>query len=154
MPTLILVRGIQASGKSKFAKAWAAADPENRVRVNRDDIRHMISGGPKTLLSRDLERLVSRIERSTALAALRSGRDVIIDGMNLRPEYVRPWLSLGYPFSFVDFPVSLDLALARNEARGGHVSEDAIRATFARYTPDGRMPEPPLVHPLPRKDRR
>lgn len=143
MPTIILVRGIQASGKSEFAKKWAAADPDNRVRVNRDDIRHMISGTGNTLLSHDLEGLVTRFEKSIALTALRSGRDVVIDAMNLRSRYVRTWLSLGYAVEFVDFPVSLDLALARNDARGGKVPEAVIRATYERLTNNGKLPEPP-----------
>lgn len=39
---LILCRGIQASGKSTWAKAWAKEDPEHRVRFNNDDIRNML----------------------------------------------------------------------------------------------------------------
>ncbi|MDY0984629.1 AAA family ATPase [Microbacterium sp. CFBP9023] len=149
MPTIILVRGIQASGKSEFAKTWAATDPENRVRVNRDDIRRMITGTPQTLLTHDLESFVTRIEKSIALTALRSGKSVVIDAMNLRSRYVRAWLSLGYPVEFVDFPVSLDLALARNEARGGKVPEDVIRTTYERLTVKGKLPEPPTADELP-----
>lgn len=145
MPKIILVRGIQASGKSDFAKRWAAADSENRVRVNRDDIRRMVTGTPETLLSHDLESFVTRVEKSIALTALRAGKDVIIDAMNLRSRYVRAWLSLGYPVEFVDFPVSLDLALARNEARGGKVPEEVIRSTYERLTDNGKLPEPPTL---------
>lgn len=145
MPTIILVRGIQASGKSEFAKTWAATDPENRVRVNRDDIRRMITGTPQTLLTHDLETFVTRIEKSIALTALRSGKSVVIDAMNLRSRYVRAWLSLGYPVEFVDFPVSLDLALARNEARGGKVPEEVIRTTYERLTNKGKLPDPPTA---------
>jgi predicted kinase len=143
VPTIILVRGIQASGKSQFAKKWAASDTENRVRVNRDEIRQMITGTPSTRLSPDLEVFVSKVEKSTAIAALRAGKDVIIDAMNLRSRYVRAWLALGYPVEFVDFPVSLDLALARNEARGGKVPEEVIRTTYERLTNKGKLPEPP-----------
>ncbi|WP_181800668.1 AAA family ATPase [Microbacterium sp. H6] len=149
MSKIILVRGIQASGKSEFAKTWAATDPENRVRVNRDDIRQMISGTSKTLLSHDLESFVTRIEKSVALTALRAGKDVVIDAMNLRSRYVRAWVSLGYPVEFVDFPVSLDLALARNEARGGKVPEAVIRATYERLTSKGKLPDPPTADEPP-----
>jgi predicted kinase len=143
MPTIILVRGIHASGKSEFARTWAAADPENRVRVCRDDLRKMSTGAEKTSLTRTAERLITRLERAVALSALRAGKDVLIDGMNLKPYYVRPWLSLGYPVEFVDFPVTLDLALARNDARGGNIPEEVIRSAYATYTPDGQLPEPP-----------
>lgn len=39
MSKIIVTRGLPASGKSTWAKAWVAADPANRVRVNRDAIR-------------------------------------------------------------------------------------------------------------------
>lgn len=145
MPTLILVRGIQASGKSEFAKTWAATDPENRVRVNRDDIRRMTTGTAATKLPPNQERFITRLERAVALSALRAGKDVLIDGMNLNPHYVRPWLSLGFPIEFVDFPVSLDLALARNESRGSDIPEHVIRAAYETYTPDGKIPAPPTI---------
>ena len=35
---LILCRGIQGSGKSTWAKAWVAEDPEHRIRINNDDL--------------------------------------------------------------------------------------------------------------------
>lgn len=145
MPTIILVRGIQASGKSEFAKTWASTDPENRVRVNRDDIRRMTTGTDATKLPPSQERLITRLERRIALEALRTGRDVVIDGMNLNPHYVRPWLSLGYPVEFIDFPVSLDLALARNESRGSNIPEDVIRSAYETWTPDGKIPDPPTI---------
>ncbi len=143
MPTIHMTRGIPASGKSTFAKAWVAESPSDRVRINRDDIRRMVTGTTSTKLSFEMERLVSRIEKQTALAALKTGRDVIIDATNLRARYVRPWLSLGYDVVFHDFPVSLDLALARNEARGGHVPERVIRDMHLRLTRNGAIPAPP-----------
>lgn len=143
MPTIIIVRGIPASGKSTFARNWASTDPENRVRVCRDDIRRMITGTPQTLLSHSLEAFVSKVEKNIALTALRAGKNVIIDGTNLKPWFVRPWLRLGYPVEFVDFQVPLDVALARNEARGGKVPEKVIRDMFAGLTDNGTLPEPP-----------
>lgn len=42
MKKVIFVRGIQGSGKSTWAKAWALEDPENRLRISWDDIRNML----------------------------------------------------------------------------------------------------------------
>ena len=39
MSKIILTRGIQGSGKSTWAKAWVAEDPEHRIRINNDDIK-------------------------------------------------------------------------------------------------------------------
>ena len=58
MKKLILTRGIQGSGKSTWARQWVEEDPENRVRINNDDIRNML--GKYWVLSR--ESLVSNIK--------------------------------------------------------------------------------------------
>lgn len=147
MPTIHMPRGIPASGKSTYAKTWAATDPDNRVRVSRDDIRRMITGTEQTILTYPQEQHVSELEKQIALTALQAGKDVVIDAMNLRNQYVRPWMNLGFPVEFIDFPVDLDLALARNESRGGKVPEKVLRSIYQRYTRDGVLPAPPVPDP-------
>lgn len=143
MPTIHITRGIPASGKSTFAKAWAAQDPAGRVRISRDDVRRMTTGGEDTILPWEQEQHVTRIERQIALTSLHAGKDVIIDAMNLRSRWVRPWLDLGYKVIFHDFPIDLQLALARNDIRGGTVPEDAIRRVYEKFTDNGKLPSPP-----------
>lgn len=145
MPTITLTRGIQASGKSDWARKWVQEDPENRVRINRDDLRRSLFAANTTLLNHDQERFVSVVEKDIARAALRAGKDVVIDAMNLRPRWVKEWLELGWPVTFKDFPVDLDLALARNAARGEPVPEDAIIRTYQRFTIKGALPPAPVV---------
>ena len=41
MNKIILTQGIQGSGKTTWAKAWVAEDPEHRIRINNDDITSM-----------------------------------------------------------------------------------------------------------------
>jgi len=43
-------------------------------------------------------------------------------------------MRLGYPVEFKDFPVELDVALARNAEREHPVPEDAIRRAYNRFT--------------------
>ena len=38
---VIILQGIQGSGKTTWAKNWVKEDPEHRVRFNQDDIRNM-----------------------------------------------------------------------------------------------------------------
>lgn len=45
MPKLIVIRGLQGSGKSTAARHWVAADPTRRVRVNVDGLRTMGHNG-------------------------------------------------------------------------------------------------------------
>ena len=41
MITLLLTRGLPASGKTTFARAWVAESPTDRARINRDDLRNV-----------------------------------------------------------------------------------------------------------------
>lgn len=41
-PKLLIVQGIQGSGKSTFATKWVLEDLEHRVRWNNDDFRRML----------------------------------------------------------------------------------------------------------------
>ena len=43
MSTVIFTKGLPASGKSTWAKAWAAEQP-GRVRINSNDLRAMMGG--------------------------------------------------------------------------------------------------------------
>ena len=72
---LILCRGIQASGKSTWAKAWAKEDPEHRVRFNNDDIRNML--GEYWVPNR--EGLVTELKHSFACEATRKGYNIVVD---------------------------------------------------------------------------
>lgn len=143
MAKLILTRGIPASGKSTWAKAWVQEDPQNRVRVNRDDLRRMLYGGTETLLTWHQEQNVSAVEKAIAKVALDKGKDVVVDAMNLRAKWVREWLALGYPVEFRDFEVGLEEALDRNELRGAPLPGDVIIKSYHRLTNDGKLPEPP-----------
>lgn len=77
---LIITRGLPASGKSTWAKAWVLEDPKTRVRVNRDDIRKLL--GPYWVPTR--EKLVTAIEDDMIHAALLFGYDTVVDATNLK----------------------------------------------------------------------
>lgn len=137
---LILTRGIQGSGKTTFAKAWVAEDPENRIRINNDDIRNML--GPYWVPDR--EKLVSEIKTSIAQNAMNRGYDIVVDNMNLNPKEVKFWQDLvntnnadidsyHYEIEFKDFFISLDECIRRDAARSNPIGEKVIRDTWRRY---------------------
>lgn len=129
-PTLILTRGIQGSGKSTWATI-TAGDPDNGiVRVNRDDIRYQLFG---RYTSVD-ENLVTEVETAMVRAALRSGKDVIVDAMHLQQRYINRWQRLGYPVRIETFHAPLDVLLERNAKRDRQVPEDVIRSNFRKFT--------------------
>lgn len=147
---LILCRGIQGSGKTYFAKAWCAEDPEHRIRFNNDDIRNML--GVYWVTSR--EDVVSHIKKETVEYAMQRGYDIIIDNMNLNPKEVKfwedivnthnnyinskdiiqpAWVQWEYEIEFKDFFIPLEECIRRDAMRPNPIGEKVIRETWKRY---------------------
>ena len=147
---LILCRGIQGSGKSTWAKAWVAEDPEHRIRINNDDLRNML--GPYWVPKR--EDLVSNTKRNIAYNAIQYGYDIVVDNMNLNPkevnfwkeiinihnnaikdpDLVRPdWVQWEYEIEFKDFFIPLEECIRRDAMRPSPIGEKVIRETWRKY---------------------
>ena len=137
---LILTRGIQGSGKSTWARQWVEEDPENRVRINNDDIRNML--GKYWVTSR--ENLVSSIKNNMAEEAINRGYDIVVDNMNLNPREVKLWEKVvelnnedpdGYKYEieFKDFFIPLEECIRRDAMRPNPIGEKVIRETWKRY---------------------
>ena len=143
---LILMQGIQASGKSTWSRNWVLEDPEHRLRFSNDDIRNMY--GKYWILSR--EHMVKNALRNFVGHAIISGYDIVIDNMNLNPkelEYynrvlddwnnpkgivpavVRP----KYDLEFKDFFIPLQDCIERDSKRPNPIGEEVIRKTYEKY---------------------
>lgn len=154
MPKLILTRGIPASGKSTWAKAWVQEDPQNRLRVNRDNLRWTL-GVKEGVGSYQQEQEVTYWQREMAKRALRAGNDVVVDDMNLRAKFVKEWIAFaqkeGAFIEFQDFPISVDDAVTRDMIRltNGQrsVGEIAIRSIAQKFL--GKNGELPAVPEIP-----
>lgn len=140
MNKLILTRGIQGSGKSTWAKAWVAEDPDSRVRINNDDIRNML--GNYWVVGR--EPLVSEMKQYVTQAAMDRGYNIVIDNMNLNPHEVKFWEKVvelnnadpdGYKYEieFKDFFIPLEECVRRDAMRPNPIGEKVIRETWKRY---------------------
>ena len=137
---LILCRGIQGSGKTTWARQWVEEDPENRVRINNDDIRNML--GKYWVTSR--ENLVSSIKKNMAEEAINRGYNIVVDNMNLNPKEVLFWKDMvkmanmdpdGYQYEieFKDFFIPLEECIRRDAMRPNPIGEKVIRETWKRY---------------------
>ena len=137
---LILTRGIQGSGKSTWARQWVTEDPENRVRINNDDIRNML--GKYWVLSR--ESLVSDIKEDLVKNAMNRGYDIVVDNMNLNPKEILFWKrivdennkdvdSYTYEIEYKDFFIPLEECIRRDAMRPNPIGEKVIRETWKRY---------------------
>lgn len=138
---VLILRGLQGSGKSTFAKQWVNEDPEHRVRFNRDDIRNML--GKYWVPSR--EPLINTIQNDFLSTALYQGYDIVIDNMNLNEkcieeikQFVYGWNNVSddniYEIEIKDFfHVPLQVCIDRDAQRENPIGERVIRNTYNKY---------------------
>ncbi len=81
---VIFTKGMQASGKSTWAKEYVQANPQFK-RVSRDDFRYMLDGYS---FSKETEELVTEMESQTIFYLMQKGFNLIIDKMNLSDRYL------------------------------------------------------------------
>lgn len=130
MSEVIVTRGLPGSGKSTWAKDWVAVRPDQRVRVSRDDIRFALFG--KYRGKPVDEDLVSSVEAGMVAAAVKRGKDVVIDSVHLKASYVKKWAAL-YDITLQEFPVPVETAIDRDWARNKSVGEGVIRSLAQRF---------------------
>jgi len=132
MQKLILTVGIPACGKSTWAKEEVRKDPEGTTRVNRDDLRNMMSNYTFTDSN---EKLVTGVRDFAITHALKRGRNVIVDETNLNPraypEFCDMVKKLNIDCMVMEKPfyIELEEAIERDSKRegSGKVGEDIVR---------------------------
>ena len=155
MPTLYVTRGIPASGKTHKARKWVAEQPEQRARVNRDDLRAQLNESvfiQRTSSTPGTERAVIAARDAQISALLGLGLDVISDDTNLPSRVVRDLRKLavaaGADFEVWDLTdVPFSVCQSRNAQRVGHarVPDDRMVEMYTKYV-RGK------THPLPLPD--
>lgn len=133
MPLVTLTTGLPGSGKSTFARKLVK-DTENRTsRVNMDDIRKMLCLPPTTNAAE--QKVVLDIQDRAILAAVKHGKDVIVDNTHLVPTIPKRIKNLFHgnvEFAVADFTdVSVEECLLRDLNREDMVGEKVIR-NFAK----------------------
>jgi tRNA uridine 5-carbamoylmethylation protein Kti12 len=145
-----ICRGIPASGKSTWSRAFAKQYPRQIVRLSNDDVRRMM--GAYWIPIR--EPLVKKTKQEAVRIALDNGYSVIADDMNLNQCQINATVNAAIKgwntytqrkhdddtlfilrVIHVDFPVDLDTAIARDANRHGdeHIGADVIRMNYDRY---------------------
>lgn len=156
VPELILTRGWPGSGKSTEAERWIAGDPENRVAVNRDDLRLAVCKR-QAGLSFAQEQAVTVAQHAAVRALLAAGKSVVVDDTNLKAKYARAYADiaaeLGVYFSVWDVTTPVDECVLRDRVRknagGRGVGEKVIRDLAARF-PSASWPKiTPTEKPAP-----
>lgn len=143
MTKLVITRGAPASGKSTWARQWVAEFPDERVRVNRDDLRKMLHDKLSGLTGAQ-ENALTRAQQAQVRAFLKAGIDVVVDDTHTRLSHVTAWESLarevGAEFevneSFRD--VSLAECGSRNNLRMRQVPYSVIAKMHQRLAQSPR----------------
>lgn len=135
MPTLTLMRGLPASGKTTIAKNLVEHD--NFTRVSRDDLREQmnITNGIGTQFQ---EELITKLEQLQVRTLLQSGLSVVVDDMNLRNKYVQTWVNLaaelGATIEICDLTdVDPGVCEKRDLFRQKKVGSDVIHSLHQRF---------------------
>ncbi len=146
--SIIICRGLQASGKSTFSTAWVEESPATRTRINRDAIRYgYCNAGWGEFVD---EAGVTTIEHTIARTIMGAGkRDLVIDNTNLKDAAVIPYLRLakefGYQVVYQDFEVPLEELFRREAGRQSSLNAAVIQSYFDQYFVDGHLPPRPVL---------
>lgn len=137
MVELIVTRGLPASGKSTFAKAWVSENPRKRARVEKDQLRAMMHDS--VWLGRHTENQVNLVQHASVRSLLLEGISVVVSDTNLDVNTFNKWrdLAAGVNAKFImqDFrDVPLQVCLDRNAKRTGKefIPVEAIMGMYNR----------------------
>jgi len=114
-----------------------AANSSDVVRVNRDGIR-WTQGIRDGLGTKEQEDLVTIIEEAMVIAAIKAGKNVVIDAMHLNPAYARRWFKIAKAHSVrnvrvIDFEVPIAELFERDANREKSVGQGVIAKLASRW---------------------
>lgn len=131
MPTLTVLMGCPASGKSTLAKQMVTENP-NTIRVNQDDLREMLHTGD---WSKQKEQATRAVRYGAIEAALAAGFNVVSDDTNLEPSIRAHLRKIAQEYGdYKEEVVQIDYgqALLRDKNRERTVGEDVIKKFYLR----------------------
>ena len=133
-PTIYMMKGLPASGKSEAARKMIKLRPDKFIRVNRDTLREM-SGVD---YSPENEEFIKYTRNRAIVKALRMKRHVIVDDTNLKPEDHQFFEKLaqdnGARFEVIDLThIKLKILLERDAKRENKVGAKVIKEMHEKY---------------------
>jgi predicted kinase len=133
--TLIMTKGLPASGKTTWAKEQVAKDPKNIKRINKDDLRVMLHA---SVWSKSLENDIIETRDLLICFWLSQDKTVIVDDTNIQPAHEPRLRDLAEmhesEFKIQDFTdVPLNVCLKRDSERANFVGEKVIKTMFNTY---------------------
>ena len=143
MAKVIATCGIISSGKSSWAKEVVENDPENWVRISKDDLRTLLHDGQ--FIKGVTEEKVIQARDALISKFLVKGMGVLVDDTNLKAAHVKQIKriadDLNADFEIKYFPVELEEAIRRDKERENSVGEDVIRGMWDQFNLSKGLPE-------------
>ncbi len=140
MKTILLLRGLPASGKSTFARNLLTENPHVWKRLNKDELRAMLDN---SVHSNPNEKFVERVRDFMLVEALKEGKHVVIDDTNLsdRPierikQVVQKYMKDSgdvVKIEIKDMETSLEECLERDKKREKKVGENVIMRMYKQH---------------------
>lgn len=153
MKEMVITRGFPASGKTTWAEAWVAENPDNRVNINRDDLRAVVGCVP--IGDKNQEAMVTNMAQAMMDSAIAQGKDIVVSNTNLRAADVKNALiqgiKAGYSVSVKDFIVDIDELIARDSKRDDSVGAEVIHKMNAKFPYKNWVSEDALVDQATKK---
>lgn len=139
MSSIVMLKGLPASGKTTWAKQQT-----DKKRINKDDLRGMFDAGK---WSKTNEKFVLEARNVLISLAINSGHSVIVDDTNLHPKhemYLKELATnLGVQFKIRFFDTPVNECIFRDLHRPNSVGKRVILDMYNRYL----APTPPLYNP-------
>lgn len=132
-PGILCLTGLPGAGKSTLARQWVAKDPDNRLRINYDDLRIELYGEGWKFNRPEEDAMKAEAFRraKTWLGVNPYEKAVIIDNLNLTTNARQPWISLarelGVPIDIHEMDTNVQDCVRHDRYRGkGRVGEAVI----------------------------
>lgn len=147
MKTILILRGLPASGKSTFARKLIDENKGAWKRLNKDELRAMLDNSQHSVAN---EKFVERVRDMMLVEALKEGKHVVIDDTNLSDRPVERIQQVVGRYKketgqevkteFKTMETSLEECLARDEVREKKVGRDVIMRMYNDHIAKEKLP--------------
>ncbi len=147
MKTVLILKGLPASGKSTFARKLINENKGSWKRLNKDELRAMLDNSEHSLAN---EKFVERVRDMMLVEALNEGKHVVIDDTNLsnRPverikqvvERYKKDTGQEVKVEFQTMETSLEECLIRDERREKKVGREVIMRMYNEHIVKEKSP--------------
>jgi predicted kinase len=140
MKTILILRGLPASGKTTYAKNILAENPHAWKRLNKDELRAMLDNSAHSYPN---EKFVANVRDMMLVEALKTGKHVVIDDTNLSERAISRIKQVidsycnetgeKVQIQFKDMETTLEESLERDKTREKKVGEAVIMKMYKQH---------------------